>query len=178
MARLLSVTARLGRRGAFFRDALGLCSVDAGHGWLIFALPRAEADFSPSASNGRHELSLLRDDVHAEIEGLREKGLTRSKGPAPHGAGIRGRRDGEGGEQERIREGIGLCESQWPPSAARSGCVAVVMVQYAPEALTAPDGTRCSQVGRLRADDPARKTPCGPITRPTAQHSTAQHPNA
>lgn len=111
MARLLSVTARLGRRGAFFRDALGLCSVDAGHGWLIFALPRAEADFSPSASNGRHELSLLRDDVHAEIEGLREKGLTRSKGPAPHGAGIRGRRDGEGGEQERIREGIGLCES-------------------------------------------------------------------
>ncbi len=169
MARLLSVTARLGRRGAFFRDALGLCSVDAGHGWLIFALPRAEADFSPSASNGRHELSLLCNDAHAEIEALREKGLTRSKGPAPHGAGIRGRRDGEGGEQERIREDIGLCESQWPASAARSGCVEVVMVQSAPEALTALDGTRCSQVGCLRADDPARKAPCGPITRNPAQ---------
>jgi len=28
---------------AFFRDVLGLSSVDAGHGWLIFALPPSEA---------------------------------------------------------------------------------------------------------------------------------------
>jgi catechol 2,3-dioxygenase-like lactoylglutathione lyase family enzyme len=28
---------------AFFRDVLGFKSVDAGHGWLIFALPPAEA---------------------------------------------------------------------------------------------------------------------------------------
>jgi hypothetical protein len=32
---------------AFFRDVLGLKSVDAGHGWLIFALPPAEAAFHP-----------------------------------------------------------------------------------------------------------------------------------
>lgn len=31
---------------AFFRDVLGLKSVDAGHGWLIFALP-AEARPAP-----------------------------------------------------------------------------------------------------------------------------------
>ena len=30
---------------AFFRDILGLKSVDAGHGWLIFALPPAEVAF-------------------------------------------------------------------------------------------------------------------------------------
>ena len=30
---------------AFFRDILGLKSVDAGRGWLIFALPPAEAAF-------------------------------------------------------------------------------------------------------------------------------------
>ncbi|MGH9709090.1 MAG: VOC family protein, partial [Candidatus Acidiferrales bacterium] len=30
---------------AFFRDILGFKSVDAGHGWLIFALPPAEAAF-------------------------------------------------------------------------------------------------------------------------------------
>jgi hypothetical protein len=30
---------------AFFRDVLKLTSVDAGHGWLIFALPPAEAAF-------------------------------------------------------------------------------------------------------------------------------------
>jgi catechol 2,3-dioxygenase-like lactoylglutathione lyase family enzyme len=27
----------------FLRDVLGFSSVDAGHGWLIFALPPAEA---------------------------------------------------------------------------------------------------------------------------------------
>jgi catechol 2,3-dioxygenase-like lactoylglutathione lyase family enzyme len=29
---------------AFFRDVLGFASVDAGHGWLIFALPPAELE--------------------------------------------------------------------------------------------------------------------------------------
>lgn len=32
----------------FFRDVLELRSVDAGHGWLIFALPPAEAGIHPS----------------------------------------------------------------------------------------------------------------------------------
>ena len=31
----------------FFRDVLKFPSVDAGHGWLIFALPPAEAAFHP-----------------------------------------------------------------------------------------------------------------------------------
>ncbi len=30
---------------AFFRNVLGFKSVDAGHGWLIFALPPGEAAF-------------------------------------------------------------------------------------------------------------------------------------
>jgi catechol 2,3-dioxygenase-like lactoylglutathione lyase family enzyme len=30
---------------SFFRDVLNFPSVDAGHGWLIFALPPAEAAF-------------------------------------------------------------------------------------------------------------------------------------
>ena len=33
---------------SFFRDVLGLSSVDAGHGWLIFALPPAELGVHPS----------------------------------------------------------------------------------------------------------------------------------
>src|SRR5579859_3530197 len=32
---------------AFLRDVLGLPSVDAGHGWLIFALPPAEVAVHP-----------------------------------------------------------------------------------------------------------------------------------
>jgi hypothetical protein len=31
---------------------LGFKSVDAGHGWLLFALPPAEAAFHPSEENG------------------------------------------------------------------------------------------------------------------------------
>lgn len=59
----------------FFREVLGLRSVDAGHGWLIFALPPAEAAFHPAEANGAHELYLMCDDVAAEIKQLREKGV-------------------------------------------------------------------------------------------------------
>ena len=36
---------------AFFRDVLGFRSVDAGQGWLIFALPPSEAAFHPEDQN-------------------------------------------------------------------------------------------------------------------------------
>lgn len=78
---------------AFFRDVLGFPSVDAGHGWLIFALPPAEAAFHPDDGNpltaplaqaqlGRgssHELYLMCDDVKAEITRLAAKGVECSK---------------------------------------------------------------------------------------------------
>ena len=38
---------------AFFRDILGFKSVNAGHGWLIFALPPTEAAFHPSEDPAR-----------------------------------------------------------------------------------------------------------------------------
>ena len=60
---------------AFFRDVLGFKSVDAGHGWLIFALPPAEAAFHPSDQNGAHELYLICDDLKAEMASLAEKGV-------------------------------------------------------------------------------------------------------
>jgi catechol 2,3-dioxygenase-like lactoylglutathione lyase family enzyme len=58
---------------AFFRDFLRLKSVDAGHGWLIFALPPAEAAFHPSEENGVHELFLMCDDLKAEMAYLAAK---------------------------------------------------------------------------------------------------------
>ena len=60
---------------AFFRDVLGFPAVDAGHGWLIFALPPAEAAFHPSDQNGAHELYFLCDDLQAEIAGLAKKNV-------------------------------------------------------------------------------------------------------
>jgi hypothetical protein len=64
---------------AFFRNVLGFASVDAGRGWLIFALPPCEAAFHPSVASGAHELYLMCDDVHAEIAALALKGVTCSE---------------------------------------------------------------------------------------------------
>ncbi|MGE3335623.1 MAG: VOC family protein [Rhodospirillaceae bacterium] len=60
---------------AFFRDVLDFKNVDAGHGWLIFALPPAEAAFHPGAANS-HELYLMTDDLKAEMAKLGAKGVT------------------------------------------------------------------------------------------------------
>jgi catechol 2,3-dioxygenase-like lactoylglutathione lyase family enzyme len=61
---------------AFFRDLLGFRSVDAGHGWLIFALPPGEAAFHPSEKNGPHELYFLCEDLKSEMATLAKKGVT------------------------------------------------------------------------------------------------------
>ena len=60
---------------AFFRDVLGFASVDAGHGWLIFALPPAEMAVHPAEEIERHELFFMCDDLKAEIVALGEKGI-------------------------------------------------------------------------------------------------------
>jgi catechol 2,3-dioxygenase-like lactoylglutathione lyase family enzyme len=69
---------------AFFRDVLQWPFVDAGHGWLIFKLPPAEAAVHPTAMDKRplaHEgprmlgssLYLMCDDLRAEMKLLQEK---------------------------------------------------------------------------------------------------------
>src|ERR1700681_429406 len=74
----------------FFRDVLTFPSVDAGHGWLIFALPPAEAAFhdldkqrwdkkSPEQNDteqtSRHELYLMCDDIAAPLRDLKSKNV-------------------------------------------------------------------------------------------------------
>src|SRR5712691_6072000 len=58
---------------AFFRDFLNFPAVDAGHGWLIFALPPAEAAFHPSEKNDLHELYFMCDDLKSTMESLKGK---------------------------------------------------------------------------------------------------------
>jgi catechol 2,3-dioxygenase-like lactoylglutathione lyase family enzyme len=58
---------------AFFRDILGFPSVDAGHGWLIFELPAAEAAFHPHDQNNQHEMYFVCDDLKAEMAELKKK---------------------------------------------------------------------------------------------------------
>lgn len=64
---------------AFFSGVLGFPSVDAGHGWLIFALPPAESAFHPAGDGGRHELYLMCDDLKLEMAALRAKGVECAK---------------------------------------------------------------------------------------------------
>ena len=48
---------------AALAKVLGTRSVDAGGGWLIFALPPAEIAVHPADAGGRAELYLMCDDV-------------------------------------------------------------------------------------------------------------------
>jgi catechol 2,3-dioxygenase-like lactoylglutathione lyase family enzyme len=60
---------------AFFRDVLHFSSVDAGHGWLIFAMPPLEAAFHDSENNDKHELYLMCDDIAATLKELASKNV-------------------------------------------------------------------------------------------------------
>jgi catechol 2,3-dioxygenase-like lactoylglutathione lyase family enzyme len=60
---------------AFFRDVLGLPWVDAGHDWLIFALPPAETAVHPADDTGGHELYLMCDDLRTEMDALVQRGI-------------------------------------------------------------------------------------------------------
>jgi hypothetical protein len=60
---------------AFFRDVLKFSSVDAGHGWLIFAMPPLEAAFHDSEKNDKHELYLMCDDIAATLKELKSKNV-------------------------------------------------------------------------------------------------------
>ena len=62
----------------FFRDTLGFASVDAGRGWLIFAMPPAELAIHPAEGEEHHELYLMCDDIEATIGELGKKGVVTS----------------------------------------------------------------------------------------------------
>lgn len=70
---------------AFFSNVLGFHSVDVGHGWLIFAMPPAEAAIHPTDTDfsqthaGQQLLGavlyLMCDDIGAQIAALEKKGV-------------------------------------------------------------------------------------------------------
>ncbi len=78
---------------ATLRDVFGWKHVDAGRGWLIFALPPAELGVDPTDSPNEetsvhHEFSLMCDDIEATVRELRAKGVEVRGDPADHGYGI------------------------------------------------------------------------------------------
>ena len=71
---------------AFFRDVLEFRSVDAGHGWLIFALPPAELGIHPG--QGSTGLYLMCDDITRTVEQLKKKGVEFTRSIADEGFGL------------------------------------------------------------------------------------------
>jgi hypothetical protein len=73
---------------AFLRDVLGFSWVDAGDGWLIFALPPAELAVHPTVAGDHHELYLMCDDVKATVAELEAKGAELSGPVSDEGFGL------------------------------------------------------------------------------------------
>ena len=63
----------------FLTDVLELPSIDAGDGWLIFAMPPTELAVHPGVGwgerEGAHRLFLVCDDIESTVAELREKGV-------------------------------------------------------------------------------------------------------
>jgi predicted enzyme related to lactoylglutathione lyase len=73
---------------AFFADVLRMPSVDAGGGWLIFALPPAELAVHPADGAGHHELYLMCDDIQATLADLKDKGIEVARDVSDLGWGL------------------------------------------------------------------------------------------
>jgi hypothetical protein len=59
----------------FLRDVLKFPYVNAGAGWLIFALPPAELAVHPSDKNGPQELFLICDDIQAFVQEMARQNI-------------------------------------------------------------------------------------------------------
>jgi hypothetical protein len=60
----------------FFANVLGLASVDAGEGWLIFGLPPAELAAHPASADGDGcDLYFMCDNLESTVSELTAKGV-------------------------------------------------------------------------------------------------------
>lgn len=78
---------------AMLRDDFGFKSVDAGGGWLIYALPPAELGVHPGEGPAfeagiRHQVSFMCDDIRATVADLRARGIRIEGEPQDQGYGI------------------------------------------------------------------------------------------
>ena len=92
-AHMLLYTSEPEKVRAIFRDVFRWPHVDAGDGWLIFAMPPAElgvhpAEGPPYASGIRHQVSLMCDDIRETIQQLNGTEVVVESEPRDEGWGI------------------------------------------------------------------------------------------
>jgi hypothetical protein len=99
---------------AFLRDTLGFAGVDAGEGWLVFALPPAEVAVHPTDGETRHELYLTCDNIERTLADLSDRGVEIVHPVADRGWGLLAAiRMPSGGE-------LGVYEPRHPTAYRRS----------------------------------------------------------
>jgi hypothetical protein len=92
-AHVLLYTSEPDKLRATLRDVFKWKHVDAGDGWLIFALPPAELGVHPAEgptydSGMRHQLTFMCDDINETVAELRAKGISVAGTPVDEGFGI------------------------------------------------------------------------------------------
>lgn len=71
----------------FFKKTLKFPTVDAGHGWLLFALPPAEMGIHPTDKNGSYDLYLMCDNIEKTVAELTKQGARFPRGITTAGWG-------------------------------------------------------------------------------------------
>ena len=79
---------KLEKLRAFFADVVGMPSVDAGGGWLIFALLRPSWPFIQPMVQAWHELYLMCDNIQATLAELKGKGAEVARDVCDQGWGL------------------------------------------------------------------------------------------
>ena len=90
---MLFYTSKPEQLRAMLRDVFSFKHVDAGGGWLIFALPPSEIGVHPAEgptyeSGTRHQITFMCDDINTTIAELRAKGVMIEGEPKDEGYGI------------------------------------------------------------------------------------------
>jgi predicted enzyme related to lactoylglutathione lyase len=92
-AHVLLYTSEPEKLRGVLKDVFKWKHVDAGEGWLIFALPPAELGVHPAEgptfeSGMKHQFTLMCDDITATISDLRARGIQVTGEPEDEGFGI------------------------------------------------------------------------------------------
>jgi predicted enzyme related to lactoylglutathione lyase len=85
------------------RDVFGWKHVDAGGGWLIFALPPGEIAVHPGETPS-HEITFMCDDIEATMAELKAKGITFTGEPTDQRFGLVARMTLPGGVEVMLYE--------------------------------------------------------------------------
>lgn len=122
----LLYTSEPKRLRAMLRDVFGFAHVDAGDGWLIFAMPPAELGVHPLEGENveaghRHLISFMCDDIAKTIAELRAKGVSVVGEPKDEGYGITTMLHLPGGCEVMLYEPRHPIAAGTTPSPARAG---------------------------------------------------------